>query len=97
MIIPKKSPYNLYLCSEKLPRKLQFSFVELADGHPESLSSKVKQVRKASLILLGLNGYPLVIKHDWLENGPFKGDCPIKASIYRGLSLAMFDYQRVHA
>ena len=28
-----------------------------------------------------------------LENGPFISDFPIKASIYRGLSIAMFDYR----
>ena len=39
--------------------------------------------------------YPPVIKHGLLENGPFMGDFPIKTSIHIGLSIAMFDYQRV--
>ena len=39
--------------------------------------------------------YPPVIKHGWLENGPFIGDCSNKPSIRRGLSGEMFDYQRV--
>ena len=39
--------------------------------------------------------YPPVIKHGVLENGPFIGDLPIETSIYRELSIAMFDYQRV--
>ena len=30
-----------------------------------------------------------------MENTPFIGDFPIETSIYRGLSIAMFDYQRV--
>ena len=30
-----------------------------------------------------------------MENGPFLSDFPIKASIPRGFSIAMFDYQRV--
>ena len=37
--------------------------------------------------------YPPVIKHGCLENGPFKGDFPVKTSIYTGISFAMFDYQ----
>ena len=39
--------------------------------------------------------YPLVIKHGWLENTLFLGDFPMNTSIYRGFSIAMFDYQRV--
>ena len=42
-----------------------------------------------------LSGYPPVIKHGLLENGPFIGDFPIKTSIPRGFSTAMFDYQRI--
>ena len=30
-----------------------------------------------------------------IENGPFIGDFPIRNSIHRGFSIAMFDYQRV--
>ena len=30
-----------------------------------------------------------------MENGPFTGDVPIKTSIHRGFSIAMFDYRRV--
>ena len=30
-----------------------------------------------------------------MENGPFFNDVPIKISIHRGLSIAMFDYHRV--
>ena len=30
-----------------------------------------------------------------MENGPFINDVPIKISIHRGLSIAMFDYHRV--
>ena len=30
-----------------------------------------------------------------MERGPFIGDSPIKTSIRRGFSIAMFDYQRV--
>ena len=33
-----------------------------------------------------------VIKHGVLETGQFIGDVPIKTSIYRGISIAMFDY-----
>ena len=39
--------------------------------------------------------YPQVIKPGWLENGPYNSDVYIKTSIYRGFSIAMFDYQRV--
>ena len=31
-----------------------------------------------------------------MENGPFIGDVPIKASIPSGFSIDMFDYQRVN-
>ena len=41
-------------------------------------------------------GYPPVIKHGVLENGPFISDLPIKTSMHRGFSVAMFDYQRVY-
>ena len=30
-----------------------------------------------------------------MENGPFTGDVPTTSYIHRGLSIAMFDYQRV--
>ena len=30
-----------------------------------------------------------------MENPPFMDDFPIETSIYRGFSIAMFDYQRV--
>ena len=33
---------------------------------------------------------PPRIKHGWLENGPFIGEFPIKTSIHRGFSTAMF-------
>ena len=39
--------------------------------------------------------YPLGSSKMARENGPFKGDFPIKTSIYRGFSIAMFDYRRV--
>ena len=39
--------------------------------------------------------YPPVIKDGWLENGPFIGDFPIKTSLRKGFSIAMFDYRRV--
>ena len=35
------------------------------------------------------------IKHGWLENGPFIIDFPMKTSVSRECSIAMFDYQRV--
>ena len=31
-----------------------------------------------------------------MENGPFIGDVPIKTSIHREFSVAMFDYQRIN-
>ena len=31
-----------------------------------------------------------------MENGPLIGDFPIKTSMYRGLSIAKFVYQRVN-
>ena len=40
--------------------------------------------------------YPPVIKHGLLENGPLIGKFPIKTSIPKGFSIAMFDYQMVH-
>ena len=39
--------------------------------------------------------YPPVIKHGVLENGPLISAFPIKTSIHRGFSIAVFDYQRV--
>ena len=38
--------------------------------------------------------YPPVIKHGVLEKGPFIGDVPMKTSIHRGFSSAMFDETR---
>ena len=39
--------------------------------------------------------YPPVSSNMAMENGPLKGDCPIKTSIHRGFSIAMFNYRRV--
>ena len=39
--------------------------------------------------------YPPGIKHGMLENGPFISHVPIKTSVHRGFSVAMFDYQRL--
>ena len=40
-------------------------------------------------------GYPPVIKHGLLENGPFIGDFPMKTSIHKVFSITMFDYQSI--
>ena len=39
--------------------------------------------------------YPPVIKYRVLENGPLISDFPIKTSIHRRFSIAMFDDQKV--
>ena len=42
-----------------------------------------------------ISRYPPVIKHDVRENGPCIGDLPSTTLLYKGFSIAMFDYQRV--
>ena len=41
--------------------------------------------------------YPSVIKHGWLENGPFINDFPVQEPPFleKIFQLAMFEYQRV--
>ena len=48
-----------------------------------------------SMFLPVARTYPSVIKHGVLENGRCFNDFPIKTSIPRQSSIAMFDYQRV--
>ena len=46
---------------------------------------------------LGMTNYPLVLKHGNGKWTPYCiSFCPINTSSYRGLSIAMFDYQRVN-
>ena len=60
-------------------------------GHPGYL---LENSRKDNSTMHG-TGRPPVIKHGGLENGPFISDFPIKASIYTGFPIAMFDYRMV--
>jgi len=42
-----------------------------------------------------IHDYPSVIKHVFFRNPPFIDDFPIKTFIYRGFSIATFDFQMV--
>ena len=60
-------------------------------GQTVDMGSKHSQPSRNAKI----GSYPLVIKHGNVKGTIYKADFPTKASIYRGFSIAMFDYQRV--
>ena len=68
---------------------LQQEFIQrIPETQPWDHGTTWENMRKNEL----LSGF---IKHGRLENGPFINDVPIKTSIHRGFSIAMFDYQQV--